>query len=456
MHHHPFISVALTVALVLAAPLLRAAAPEHPNIVILFADDLGYGDLTSYGCPDIKTPVIDGIGQRGVRFTQFYSNAPMCTPSRAALLTGRYQQRVGGLECAIGIGNVGLYDEAVWLLKRGDLGLPVAETTIAEMLRRAGYDTAIIGKWHLGYDRKFWPDRHGFQESFVALGGELDYYQHTEKNGSETLVHNGEPTRVTGYLTDVFVDRAITWISGRRGPYFLYLPFTAPHGPLRAPDYGPEARNAGDTHRDTYRKMVEHMDTRIGDLLATIDRSPTANDTIVVFLSDNGAIGVGRNLPLRGGKSYLWEGGIRMPCVMSWPREIPAGTTTDQVTLNMDLTATLLAAAEVSPPAGRKLDGINLIDEISGRRDPVSRTVFWRFKRGEARRKAVRDGNIKLVIDDGKEELFDLSRDIEEKKNLLAEMPEKAAEMRARIKAWEKEVAAPRLLDFRPDSPALR
>ncbi len=442
----------MTAAFALAAPWLRAASPERPNLVILFADYLGYGDLSSYGCPDIKTPVIDAIGKRGVRFTQFYSNSPMCSPSRTALLTGRYQQRVGGLECAIGNGNLGLYDEAEWLQQRGELGLPATETTIAEMLRRAGYDTAIIGKWHLGYERKFWPDHHGFQESFVALGGELDYVTHTENDGRETLVHNGERTRATGYLTDVFADRAIAWISQRRAPYFLYLPFTAPHGPLRAPDDGPSARHADDQHRDTYRKMVEQMDRRIGDILAAIDRSPTAKNTIVVFLSDNGGIGVGRNLPLRGGKSYVWEGGIRVPCLISWPREIPAGTTTDQVALNMDLTATLLAAAGVAAPAGRALDGSNLLDVISGRGAPFARTVFWGFKRGEARRKAVREGDIKLVIDDGNEELFDLARDLRETRNLVAEMPEKAAELRARIAAWEKDVVAPRLKDFR--SPA--
>jgi N-acetylgalactosamine-6-sulfatase len=268
MNHNPIVSFALTSVLAFAAvPLLRSAPAERPNIVILFADDMGYGDLSSYDCPDIKTPVIDGIGERGLRFTQFYSNSPMCSPSRTALLTGRYQQRVGGLECAIGTGNVGLYDEAVWLQQRGELGLPASETTIAEMLRRAGYDTAIIGKWHLGYERKFWPDNHGFQESFVALGGNLDYMTHTERDGTGTLVHNGERIQTTGYLTDVFADRAIEWISQRRAPYFLYLPFTAPHGPLRAPDHGPSARSPDDKHRDTYRKMVEHMDRRIGDIL---------------------------------------------------------------------------------------------------------------------------------------------------------------------------------------------
>lgn len=452
MKHSPFVLLVLTAALALLGPLVHAATAERPNIVILFADDMGYGDLSSYDCPDIKTPVIDGIGKRGLRFTQFYSNSPMCTPSRVALLTGRYQQRVGGLECAIGTGNVGLYDEAVWLQQRGELGLPASEITIAEMLRRAGYDTAIIGKWHLGYERKFWPDRHGFQESFVALGGNIDYMTHTERDGTGTLVHNGERTTATGYVTDVFADRAIEWISGRRAPYFLFLPFTAPHGPLRAPDHGPSARSPDDKHRDTYRKMVEHMDRRIGDILATIDKSPAADNTIVTFLSDNGGIGVGRNLPLRGGKSYVWEGGIRVPCVMSWPRQIPAGTTMNQVALNMDLTATLLAAAGISPPPGRALDGLNLLEVFRGKREPFPRTVFWRFKRGEARRKAVRDGDIKLVIDDGNEEMFDLGRDLEEKHNLIAAKPEKAAKLRAKIAAWEKEVEAPRLKDFQPSS----
>lgn len=440
-------------SLPLAAAATRAAsasAPRPPNIVLLFADDLGSGDLSSYGCPDIRTPHIDSIGRAGVRFTQFYTNSPECTPSRAALLTGRYQQRVGGLECAIGLGNVGRYDEAVWLQQRGELGLPPTESTLPNGLLAAGYDTAIFGKWHLGYEPKFWPNHHGFQESFVALGGAMDYVTHKEPDGKNALIHNGRPATAEGHYTDVIADRTIAWIKARRRPYFAYVPFTAPHDPFQAPGDGPVAPDAWSRGtRAKYKEMVEHLDRRVGDILAAIRQSPEADNTIVIFLSDNGGTAnPGRNAPLRGNKGQLWEGGIRVPCLVSWPRMIPAGRESAQLALNMDLTATLLAVAGAKPPA-RPLDGINLLDTLRGTRAPFARTIFWRYKRLENRRKAVREGDLKFVDDNGTEALHDLATDPTEKENLLAKLPDRAAALRGKIAAWEKEVAAPRLAAFR-------
>ncbi|MGH9627955.1 MAG: sulfatase-like hydrolase/transferase, partial [Bryobacteraceae bacterium] len=204
---------------------------QAPNIVLLLADDLGSADLSCFGASDIRTPAIDSLAKDGVQLTRCYAN-PECTPSRAALLTGRYVQRIGGLECAIGVGNVGRYDEAVWLQQRGELGLPVSEITIARMLKDHGYDTACIGKWHLGYLDKFSPNAHGFDEYFGILGGNADYFAHTEQSGDNVLRHNGRPVKREGYLTDLIGTSAVNWLKARKqNPFFLYVPFNAPHSP---------------------------------------------------------------------------------------------------------------------------------------------------------------------------------------------------------------------------------
>jgi len=309
----------------LAAPVILRGAAARPNILLLFADDLGYGDLNCYGCPDIRTPNLDKFATEGVKFTRFYSNAPECTPSRTALLTGRYQQRVGGLECAIGLGGVGRYDEAGWLQAKGELGLPASETTIASELSRAGYDTFISGKWHLGYEEKFSPMRHGFQDAYYLLGGAVDYVTHAETDGRRVFLENGKPVQPKGYLTDLLADRALAWMRNRssRRPWFLYLPFTAPHNPFQAPGDGPvDEANWNKGTRETYARMVEHMDRRIGDILGALAKRPDAPNTIVVFLSDNGGPARARNAPFRGLKTSLFEGGIRVPCILRWPERL--------------------------------------------------------------------------------------------------------------------------------------
>jgi arylsulfatase A-like enzyme len=426
----------------LATALASQVPSQRPNIVLMMADDLGVGDLSSYGCPDIRTPVIDGIGRRGVRFTQFYANAPECTPTRTALLTGRYQQRVGGLECAIGVGEVGRYDEAEWLDARGELGLPSSETSMGQLFKAAGYDTGCFGKWHLGYREKFSANAHGFDEYLGILGGNADYFLHHEQDGGPVLAHNGKLVNRKGYLTDIFVDSAIDWLKRTRSrPFFLYVPFTAPHTPIQAPD-NPTVRNG---HRPTYARMVEHMDKRIGDLLKHV---PEQN-TIVLFLSDNGADANGRNAPFRGRKSSVWEGGIRAPLLVRWPGVLPEGREVHQLGITMDLLPSLLAAASVAPPSGRKFDGVNLLPGMQGNREPFSRTLFWRYKRGEARRKAVRDGDWKLVQDGQERALHNLAKDPAEERNVISQETKRVETLQAKLEMWEKEVQAPRLREFR-------
>ncbi len=435
-----------------ALPPLGAQQPK-PNIVLFFADDLGYGDISCYGCPDIRTPHIDGIAGKGVRFVQFYANAPECTPSRTALLTGRYQQRVGGLECAIGVSNVGRYDEAEWLQKRGELGLPPEDAALAPALRQAGYDTALFGKWHLGYEPKFLPTRQGFQRFFGILGGNANYFTHIEQDGAKYLYEDEKPAHRDGYLTDLFAEEALRWLrAGRQRPFFLYMPFTAPHTPIQGPDdrdkkITGENFNQGD--RRTYGLMVERMDYQIGRVLDQIERMGAAKNTIAIFLSDNGAMRIGSNAPLRGFKGALWEGGIRVPCAIRWPGVVPEASVSHQVAMNTDLTATLLAAAGARRPSARALDGDDLRPVLTGKQGPYPRTIFFRYKRLENRRKAVRHGDSKYIWDNGEEFLYDLAADPGENHNLLQRFPERTADLRRRVTAWEEEVRAPRLRGFR-------
>ena len=430
-----------------------APRAQPPNVVLLLADDMGYGDLASYGCPDTATPHTDSIGAQGMRFSNFYANAPQCTPTRTALLTGRYQQRAGGLECAIGVGDVGRYDEAIWLAERGELGLPSSELTLGRIFQNRGYDTACFGKWHLGYRPQFSPNRHGFDEYFGILGGNADYFRHTEASGLNVLYHNSEPVQREGYLTDLLIDSAVEWLGRRRdNPFLLYLPFTAPHTPLQGPgDAGkivtPENWNKGD--RATYVKMVESLDAGIGRVLAQLDTMGASDNTLVIFLSDNGGYNLSRNAPFRGQKSVLFEGGIRVPCMMRWPGVIPEGSESTQVGLTMDLLPTLLAAAGIAPPANRTLDGIDLMPVVRGQRPPSARTVFFRYKRGDVRQKAVLHGSMKYLWRNGREDLFNIAADRHEDQDISTDFPGVVTELKDKLAEWEIEVRAPRLAGFR-------
>lgn len=426
---------------------LARAQRKKLNVVFILADDLGFGDLSSYGSTEIHTPNIDRIASEGVKFTQFYANAPECTPTRSALMSGQYQQRFGGLECAIGLGDVGRYDEAIWLQKRGELGLPPSVITMPRILKSGSYDTAIVGKWHLGYLPKFSPNRHGFDEFYGILGGNADYFQHTEGTELACFYHNDKPIQQEGYMTDLLTGHAVEWLKQRsKNPFFLYLPYTCPHIPLQGP--GDSGKPLDNQSHERYRKMIERMDRGVGEVLDQINRMGAAGNTLVIFTSDNGAIPVGRNAPFRGFKSSVWEGGIRMPCMARLPGVISPGSTTRQVGLSMDWLPTILAATGMAAPAGKKMDGVNLLPVLKQEKEPFARTVFWRYKRLEARRKAVRSGDWKYVWDTGKEELHNLAEDPDESKDLLGQRPEIAADLRKKLVAWEVDVRAPRLRDF--------
>lgn len=426
------------------------SAERPPNIVLLLADDLGYGDVGCYGCPDIRTPAIDRLATQGVRFTQFYANGPECSPTRTALMTGRYQHRVGGLECAIGTGNVGRYDDAIRLRETHDLGLPVQETSVVTMLRQAGYRTVCFGKWHLGYEPKFSPIAHGFNAYFGPIGGGVDYFHHTEWDGTPMLYLNDKPVKREGYMTELIAGEADRFLRENEGdaPFFLYVPFTAPHTPYQGPadrtDTPVLQEHWNDGTRANYMAMVEALDGAIGRLLSTLERRRLAGSTLVICASDNGGTRIGRNAPFSGYKSGLMEGGIRVPCIVRWPGRIAPDTVCDVPSMTMDLTVSMVSAAGARAPEGRTFDGIDLLKLVATHEEPPARALFWRQRRGDLTWRAVRDGDTKYIArtDDGKTEemMFNLAADPGEHHNVVASRVDQAEHMRQLLEDWEQEV----------------
>jgi len=448
------IVLCLLVGCLVASAALAAGSAAKPNIVFFLADDLGYGDIGCYG-GSAATPHVDRLARQGVRFTSYYSNGTECSPTRTALLTGRYQQRVGGLECAIGTGNVGRYDDAIRLCAQHDLGLPVSEVSLARRLNDAGYATAMAGKWHLGYEDKFAPNAHGFDHALYCLGGGMDYFHHVEDPPTylPVLRLDGAPLRRHGYFTDLIAEDAVRWLrqTGKR-PFFLYVPFTAPHAPYQGPDddspqplpAGSSRWKQGTADPRVYAAMIERMDQAIGRILDTVNELGVAGNTLVIFASDNGGTGSARQGGLRGHKGTTFEGGIRVPCVVRWPGVLPENVTTEQVAVTMDLTASLVRAAGATPPTDRPFDGVDILQRLQDRQGPVARTVFWRGRRGEQTWRAVRDGALKYVSRQnakGREEyLFDIEKDRGETNDLLAGRPEEAARLRQLLARWEEDV----------------
>ncbi len=424
-------------------------AARGPNIVLIMADDLGYGDVGCYGRRDVRTPAIDGLATEGVRFTTFYANAPECTPTRTGLLTGRYQHRVGGLECALGTGNVGRYDDAIRLRETRDLGLPAEQTSIARMLKDAGYATAVCGKWHLGYEPKFFPARHGFDYWFGPIGGATDYFHHRETTGEPALYQNDWPIEREGYMTDLITEEAVKFIERRKTvPFFLYVAYTAPHAPYQGPDdKGPKPVSQEDYDKgspETYAAMIERMDEGISRILSTLKDEGVADNTLVIFMSDNGANKSGVNSPFSGYKGNVFEGGIRVPCIARWPGVLACGAVSDQPCMTMDFSRSIVRVAGARPPADRPFDGMDILQAVETNRPIQKRTLFWRIRRGQATRKAVRDGSLKYIwLQDGgdiKEYLFDLERDPAEKDNLLDSRKEDGQRLKMLLKNWEQEV----------------
>jgi len=441
-----FLQVA-ALSLLLAAAGVAHSAEDRPNVIFILVDDLGYADTGAYGAFDIKTPNIDRLASEGVRCTDFYSNASVCTPTRTGFITGRWQQRVG-LEWALGF-------SAEQSVRRGDewtaepdklaLGLPTSQPSIAKMLKAAGYTTGCVGKWHLGYKPEFSPLKHGFDEYFGNLLGHADFYAHTYKDGTTQLMDGDKPVEVKGYLTDLYNDRAVDFIGRNHAqPFFLYLPYNAVHFPFQIPDNPASRMDPDDMYKGTradYRKMVERIDGGVGRILAALDEHGLARNTLVIFSSDNGGERLSDNRPLFNHKQSLWEGGIRVPCMLRWPARFPAGKVSRQMGITMDLTATILKACGAAPAAEYRPDGIDLAPYLAGERDPIERTFYWRVARSDRKQKAVRHGHWKYVMDGQLPMLFDLSTDIGERHDLGYRFPDKLKELEGLHAAWEAELA---------------
>ncbi|TWT69425.1 sulfatase-like hydrolase/transferase [Crateriforma conspicua] len=420
-----------------------APTSDRPNLVFVLADDLGYGDLGCYGRKDIQTPRLDQMAADGVRFTAHYANGAECSPTRAAFLTGRYQQWIGGLECAIGTGNVGRYDDAIRLRDTHDLGLPVSIPTLPAQLKSAGYETAIFGKWHLGYEPKFAPHLHGFDHTYYCIGGEMDYFHYTDNVAGYNLFRDGKPIRDEGYFTDLITDEAVKFINGgHERPYFLYLPYTCPHSPFQGPDdrqthplpLDSPLWKQGSAPPDVYLAMIQRMDQQIGRVLDSVDAN-----TLVIFASDNGGTKSARNDPYRGIKGSTFEGGIRVPAIAYWPGKLPAGTVCDVPTLTFDWTRTFSDLAQADFPESHQLEGVNVMDILDGKHP--DRVLYWRKPRGESIWKGVRDGDWKYVVDRRgdreKTYLFQLADDESESQNLIDQYPDTAKRLRALYDSWE-------------------
>ena len=417
--------------------------PTRPNIVFIVADDLGYADLGCYGGRDASfgpvSPVLDGLAAQGLKLTQGYSNSPVCSPTRFALMTGRYQYRLRGAA-----------EEPINSKSRGSttLGLPPEHPTLPSLLRDAGYRTALMGKWHLGYPPAFGPLRSGYDEFFGPMSGGVDYFTHCSSTGQHDLYLGEAEQQEGGYLTDLITDHGLDFVRRMAGgarsgtPFFLSLHYTAPHWPWETRDDEALAQevkgNLFHLHGgniDTYRRMIHHMDEGIGRLMDLLRAEGLERDTLVVFTSDNGGERFSDNWPLVGGKMDLTEGGIRVPWIAHWPAVIAPGSTSTQTCMTMDWSATMLDAAGAPAAASHPLDGRSLMPLLRDATWRDDQPLFWRMNhRGQ---RAMRHGPWKYLRVDGHDYLFNLEGDERERANLAPIAPERLAAMVQAWEAWE-------------------
>jgi len=388
-----------------------------PNILFILADDLGYADLSCYGRRDFTTPNIDRIAADGMRFTQAYANSAVCTASRVALITGRYKYRL-----AVGL------EEPLASRETRDVGLPPEHPTLPSILKKAGYQSALIGKWHLGRLPDFGPLQSGYDHFYGFRAGVLDYFTHKygpPSSDTEDLWEDDVKIRHTGYLTDLLGNRAVDVVNAYAKPgqpFLVSLHFNAPHWPWEAPGDEAESQRLtnlfhfdGGTQR-TYRRMIQQMDLQVGRVLQALDANGIAENTIVVFTSDNGGERYSDTWPFTGRKTELLEGGLRIPAVTRWPARIAAGGVSDQVMISMDWLPTLLACAGTAPDPAHPSDGVNLLPWLSQGAAPMSRKLFWRYKYAD--QQAARDGDWKYLKILDNTFLFDVVQDPMERANL--------------------------------------
>lgn len=440
----------------LASPLFCTSKkkPPNPNIVLIVVDDLGWRDLGCYGSTFYETPNIDNLAAMGKRFTNAYSSCPVCSPTRAALLTGKSPAKVGFTGHITAIGRHRYPENGRIIPPKDRMYIPLEEITIAEALKPAGYKTISIGKWHVGNEEKYYPTHQGFDKNIAGYkhGSPPAYfypYKDPDKNWNPEI-----PTLDGGkedeYLTDRLTDEAIKFIEGSKsGPFFLYLPYYAVHTPLQAPQnlikkYQQKLNVDSSQKNAIYGAMVERMDFNVGRIITKLKEAELRENTIVILVSDNGGLAlVTNNQPLREGKGFLYEGGIRVPLIISWPGHIKAGSKSDRPTISHDLYPTITDFVTGSKPAA-DIEGKSLAPVLLSESDTAERTLYWYYPHYSPQAKqpaaAIRDGQFKLIqfYDPAKVELYDLSNDVGEENNLAETKPDKRDELLNKLDNWLK------------------
>ncbi|HEX6188192.1 MAG TPA: sulfatase-like hydrolase/transferase [Pyrinomonadaceae bacterium] len=413
----------------------RPSRANRPNVIFILADDLGWGDLSCYGRPDYRTPNLDRLASQGVRLTDAYSASAVCTPTRVGFITGRYPARL----------KIGLLEP---LPSNNRLvGLDPGHPTIASLLKTSKYDTALIGKWHLGFRPEWGPNAHGFDEFFGILAGAGDYHLHKTGSGEADLYENLKPVEQHGYLTDLLTDRAVSYIRRRRtSPFYLSLHYTAPHWPWQDRKGGervtftdktiePVTMGGGGSLK-LYAEMMRSLDEGVGRVMQALRAAGKDRDTLVIFTSDNGGERFSYQWPFSGRKGDLLEGGIRVPAIVRWPGVISANRVSHEPAISMDWTATILAAAETKPAEGYPLDGINLLPSLRGGTPVPERAFFWRIYDQDA----VRKGNWKYFRNGERRRLFDLSFDEHEQADFGTKNPETLQRLMAEFDNWNRQM----------------
>ena len=422
----------------------RGQAGDYPNVIVILADDLGYGDLGCYGSKRNATPHIDALAKQGMLFTDFHSNGPMCSPTRAAFLTGLYQQRFGRkFERALG-GRIGSKN-----------GLPLEADLLPELLKKNGYATAMFGKWHLGNGPPFVPSRQGFDEFVGLLTGDGDHHTRIDRSGDPDWWNKEEEISEEGYTTDLITQHSTEFIRHHKDDsFFLLVSHLAIHFPWQGPQDPPQREKGRDYRGDKWgilpdrsniashvKAMIASLDASTGKIIATLRECNLDEQTLVIFTSDNGGYldykggfrNISSNGPLRGQKTELWEGGHRVPFIAWWPGKIEPGTRSEEIAMTIDLHATILALAGIRAVG----DGIDLGALLTGNADSLEeRTLFWRMDES----KAVREGKWKLISEGNETQLFDLDSDVGEETDLSRGNPEKVAALRKKLEEWEQEM----------------
>ena len=415
-----------------AGHLFGERVSQPPNILFILADDLGYADVSCYGRPDIRTPHIDGLASRGIRLLQGYANSAVCSATRTALITGRYQYRL----------PLGLEEP----LAGRPVGLPPDHPTLPSLLKKAGYSTALIGKWHLGMLPKYGPLQSGYDHFYGFRSGAVDYYTHA--NQKDDLWDDDVQVHQVGYLTDMLGGRAVDVINGyakSARPFFISLHFNAPHWPWEAPGDEAESKRLKSTGgnlfdfdggtQKTYQRMIQEMDLQIGRVIEALRKNGQLENTIVIFTSDNGGERFADTWPFTGRKTELLEGGLRVPAIISWPARVPQGQTSDQVAISMDWMPTLLAACGAASDPDFPPDGINLLPMLTQKAAPVERKLFWRYKANAQR--AARDGDFKYLKIRENTFLFNVAEDPMERANLKVRHKDVYDRLAAEWQDWD-------------------